>query len=491
MRARAFGIVWFTFGMLSATLAVAADRDLRLIEASRNDDAAAVKALLAAGVDVNAPSGDGATALHWAAYKNDLAVADLLIGKGAKVNAANDLGVTPLWIAASNSSAPMVERLLAAHADPNLAPPTDGTPLMIASRRGNAAAVKALLAHGADPNKGEASHGQTALMWAASERHADVVRLLLAAHADIRPRTKSWSQRVLLCCQLFEGDIDGAAVVAKGGFTPLLFAAQGGDVESARLILAAGADVKDASPDGASALVIALHAGQTDMAVFLIDAGADVRSAGAGYTALHLAAVRGDLAIVQALLAHGADINARQARGSPTKQFPSGHALEHTLKGATPFVLAAWAGHLDVMRALVAKGADPSIPLEDGRTALMMLASRASQTLHGPLLPEARIAEALKVAAQLGTPVNAAGPDGDTALHIAANRRRDEIVQALADSGAALDIRNREGKTPLAVALTPPPLADAGKGSGKTNDYEYLLKHTATAELLRKLGAKG
>ncbi|HEX2801101.1 MAG TPA: ankyrin repeat domain-containing protein, partial [Phenylobacterium sp.] len=448
----------------------------------------AVKAALAAGVDVNAPSGDGTTALHWAAYRNDLAIADLLIGKGAKVNAATDLGVTPLWIAASNSSTPMVERLLAARADPNLAPATDGTPLMIAARRGNAPAVKALLAQGADPNAREASHSQTALMWAASERHADVVGLLLAAKADVRARTKSWTQRVMMCCQLYQGDFDGAAIIPKGGFTPLLFAAQAGDVESARRILAAGADVNDASPDGASALVIALHAGQKDMAAFLIDAGADVRSAGAGYTALHLAAARGDLNIVQALLAHGADLNARQTKGSPTKQFPSGHALDHTMTGATPFMLAAWAGQLDVMRALVAKGADPKIPLADGRTALMMLASRTTQTLHGPNLPDARIAEALKVAAQLGAPVNVAGPGGDTALHIAAERRRDLIVQALADSGAALNLQNREGKTPLAVALTPPP---PGKGSGRSNDYEYLLTHTATAELLRKLGAKG
>ncbi|HEX2801808.1 MAG TPA: ankyrin repeat domain-containing protein [Phenylobacterium sp.] len=484
MRARPLGIVWFTLGMLSATLAVAADRDLRLIEASRNDDAAAVKAALAAGVDVNAPSGDGSTALHWAAQNDDLALADLLIGKGANTDATTDLGVTPLWVAATNSSTAMINRLLDARADPNLAPPTNGTPLMVAARRGNSEAAKALLAHGADPNAREASHGQTALMWAVSERHPDVVRLLLDAHADVAARSRSWTQRVLLCCQYYEGDEDGAVIVEKGGFTPLLFAAQDGDVESARLLLAAGAQFGDATPGRASALVIAAHAGQTEVARLLLDAGADPNDMGAGYSALHVAATAGDLALAQALIARGADLNAHQQKGSPTKRMPSGHALDIKMTGATPYFLAVRAGQIDLMRLLASKGADTAIPLKDGRTALMVIAGAG--TVEGPVVSDARAAEVIRLAIQLGTPVNQAGPTGDTALHVAATKRRDLIVQALADSGAALDARNRDGETPLAAALKPPPV----KGTGMLVDYEFLLHHTATAELLRKLGAK-
>ena len=472
--------------MTVASAAIAADRDLRLIEAARSDDAAAVKALEAKGADVNARSGDGSTALHWAAQNDDAALAEQLIRKGAKVNAATDLGVTPLWIAATNSSTAMVERLLAARADPNIAPPTGRSPLMILARLGNAAAVKALLAHGADPNTSEAEGGQTALMWAVAARHPDVVRLLLAAHADVRARTKSWTQRMLLCCQLYGGDQENAATVAMGGYTPLLFAAQYGDVETVRLLLGSGADVNDAAADGSSAVVIAAHVGQTDVGVLLLDAGADPNASGAGHTALHIAATRGDVVLVRALLDHGADPNARLMKGTPTKRVRSGHALDQRLVGATPFVLAADSGQLEVMKLLVAKGADPSIPAKDGRTALMVLAGQA--TTEGPDIRDSLAAQVAKLAVQLGTPVNQAEPSaGDTALHVAAAWRRDALVQALIDSGAELNARNQAGETPLAVALKPP---GQQKGTVAADDFESLLRHTATAELLKKLGAK-
>jgi ankyrin repeat protein len=322
-------------------------------------------------------------------------------------------------------------------------------------------------------------------MWAAADRHPDVVRLLLKAHADVGARTRTWTQRVLLCCQYYEGESDGSVMVTMGGYTPLLFAAQDGDVESAKLLIAAGADIKEPAPDGSSPLVIAAHAGQSDVGAALLDAGADPNDARAGYTALHIAATAGDLPLVKALLDHGADPNARQLKGTPTKRMANGHSLDFKMVGATPYFLAVRGGHLDVMRLLAAKGADPSIPLRDGRTALMVLAGEA--TVEGQNLPEDQAAKVVKLAVELGTPVNQAGPNGNTALHIAATRRRDAIVKALADSGAALDLRNHDGDTPLAAALKPPTQI---KGSGMIDDYEYLLKHTDTAELLRKLGAK-
>lgn len=486
MDVRRIGIACLTVSVLIAGAALGAERDLRLIDATRRDDTTAVKALVSAGADVNANAGDGATALHWAAQNNDLPLVDLLISKGVKVNAATDLGVTALWIAASNSETAIVLRLLGARADPNLAPSTDGTPLMAAAQRGDVEAVKALLAHGADPNAKETSHGQTALMWAAAEVHPDVTRLLLAAHADVRARTKTWKQRVMICCQYYEGDDDGAAIVDKGGYTPLMFAAQSGDTESAKLILAAGADLKDTAADNTNALILAAHAGQSATAVYLVNAGADPNDGQAGYTALHVAATAGDLPLVTALLAHGADPNARVVKGSATKQMRSGHAIDHRLAGATPFILAACNGHLDVMKLLVAKGGDPAITTLDGRTAIMAMAGRGTQTQQGDKVSETRVVEAVKLAAQLGTPVNHVDANGDTALHIAATRRRDAIVQALADSGAALNVRDHDGLTPLAAALKPPASA---KGSGLSDDYEYLLRHTGTAQLLRKLGA--
>ncbi|HVY32926.1 MAG TPA: ankyrin repeat domain-containing protein [Caulobacteraceae bacterium] len=485
MGVRRFGVACLVVGLLAAGAAVSADRDLRLIQAIKADDRPTVKRLAASGVDVNAPAGDGSTALHWSAQNGDAAVADLLIRKGAKVNATNDLGVTPLWVAANTSNTAIVERLLAAHADPNIAPATGRTPLMLAARRGDAPAVKALLAHGADPNARETAHGQTALMWAVAGRHPDAVRLLLSAHADVRARTRSWMQQVLLCCQLYGGDKETAATVAMGGFTPILFAAQYGDVETTRLLLAAGADANDAAADHSSAVVIAAHVGRSEVAAALLDAGADANAAGSGYTALHIASARGDIALVRALLAHGADPNARVQRGSPSKRIRSGHALDQRMIGATPFVLAAYSGQLETMKLLAAHGADPSIPLQDGRTGLMALGGQS--TTEGPDLPPARMAEVVKLAVQLGAPVNQAGANGDTALHVAAAWRRDEMVQALVDSGAALDARNHDGETPLGAALRPPAQQ---KGSVAADDFESLVKHTATADLLRKLGAK-
>jgi len=161
---------------------VAAATDLPLIQAVKNRDVESVRELLKqrpARIDVNAAQGDGATALHWAAHRDDLAIADLLIRSGARANVANDLGTTPLHLACTNRSAPMVERLLAAGANASAALLSGETVLMTCARAGDAAAVKALLAHGADVNAKEHEHHQTALMWAAAQRHPEVVQLLI------------------------------------------------------------------------------------------------------------------------------------------------------------------------------------------------------------------------------------------------------------------------------------------------------------------------
>src|SRR5437870_9198790 len=203
--------------MTAAALAASAD-DLRLIDAVKSRDRAAVRSLIEKHVDVNAAQPDGTTALAWAANRDDLETADVLIRAGANVNAANDYGVTALSLACTNRSAPMVEKLLKAGADPNAAQWTGETPLIVCARTGNVETVKWLLSHGADPNAKETQQGHTALMRAVAAKHSDVVRALVDRKADVRARS-------------------------KGGFTALLFAAQQGDIDSARILLAAGADV--------------------------------------------------------------------------------------------------------------------------------------------------------------------------------------------------------------------------------------------------------
>jgi ankyrin repeat protein len=223
------------------------------------------------------------------------------------VNAANDVGATPLYLACTNRNATMVRRLLAARANPNAALLSGETVLMNAARTGAVEAVKALLAHGTDVNARESSHDQTAVMWAAAQRHPDVVAALVEHGADVRARSRIYNQTVTSEVTQRTGREELNYVVPRGGSTPLLFAARSGDVESARALLAGGADVNDALPDGTSALVLAAFNGHGAVGAFLLDKGADPNAAAVGYAALHAAVLRGDLGLVRALLAHGAD----------------------------------------------------------------------------------------------------------------------------------------------------------------------------------------
>ena len=465
--------------------ALAADRDLRLIAAVKASDAAAVRALARQGVDVNASEGDGRTALHWAAHAADQGAVSLLIELGARVNVVTDLGITPLWVACSNGSTAVISKLLGLGADPNIAPEQNGTPLMVASRTGNIEAVTLLLAHGADPNAKEGSRGQTALMWAVAERHPEVVGALLEKGASVRARSSPSRRYVLLCCQDFEGDAEGGDYVTEGGDTPLLFAARAGDIPSAQRLLAAGADIEETAPTGTSALVLAAHSDQGAFGAFLLERGANPNASGGGYTALHAAVLRGNLELVKALLAHGANPNPRQMIGTAAKRY-SGFGLDKRMIGATPFLLATRASQLDAMRALAANGADVNLGLDDGTTPLMAAAMRP---VRGGRSAENRVVDAMKLALELGANVKSTNRSGDTALHFAATKRLDLVVQFLVDRGAAVNARNNLGRTPLAATLVPVPPAK-GAGQATFDEYNFLASRTAgTAELLRTLGA--
>jgi uncharacterized protein len=452
--------------------------DSRLVGAARNQDREAIRALLKEHVDVNVPQGDGATALHWAAYWDDLLMADLLIGAGANVNATNELGVTPLALA---PSAAVVSRLLAAGANPNIVSSAGESPLMVASRAGRVDIVKALLEHGADVNAMEKVRGQTALMWAVSQRHPDVVRMLLEHGADVGARTRSNPQL------LYTGESSGAGrnradwvmeTIDRGGSTALMFAARQGDTESAKLLLAAGANPNEVAADGMSALVLAGYSDHANVAAALLNKDANPNSADAGFTALHTAVLRGDTELVKTLLTYGANPNSRISKGTPITREGEDWILPTPLVGATPFFLAAKFLEIDIMRALVKAGADPLLGTKDGTTPLMAATGvgwggdvdRRGRDTSGAadttIRDGDRALEAVKLALDLGSDVNAANQAGDTALHGAAAKGYDAIVQLLVSKGASLEARNKRGRTPLATA--------------KKN----------TADLLRKLGAK-
>ena len=457
--------------------ALAEPPDLRLLDAVRETDRPAVRALLQEPVDVDAAQPDGATALHWAAYRDDLQTARLLIGAGAAVDAANELGATPLYLACENGNPALVRALLAAGASPHAVLPSGETALMTAARTGSAGAVAALLAHGADVHAREATEDQTALMWAVSQRHARVVEILLDAGADVHARSRV--RPVVVAHSPRTGAPGAVAVVDEGGFTPLLFAARTGDLASARSLLAAGADSDDTAPAGTSALVVATHSGHGTLAAVLLDAGADANASAAGYAPLHAAVLRGDAALVEALLAHGADPSVRLERGTRYARQGKLFSLDTTWVGATPFFLAAKFGEGGIMRRLAESGADPHAGLDGGVTPLMAAAGmltrgfgRASKDRRGREMDSAEMEvaltqdadlrnvmgsgiDAVKVAVELGADVNAADANGDTALHLAAFHGFESVVRFLVSRGARLDAENYRGETPFDRALNP------------------------------------
>ena len=445
-------IALVAFALCACALESAA-AGLPLIAAAKNADPSAVRRVLQQrGANVNAAEGDGTTALHWASYRDDLESADLLIRAGARVNAANDLGATPLWNASLNGSAAMVKRLLQAGANPNIALLAGETPLMVASRSGNADVVEQLLAKGANVDA-KATRGQTALMWAVAQKHPDVVTRLLAHRADVHARSDTWNEVMAVSPH---GHPDYNRAIPHGHDTALLFAARVGDLESARLLLAAGANVNDADAWGVSAMMLAAHSGFADLVELLLDRGADANAAAPGFAALHEAIARRDERLVRLLLAHGADPNLRLQTWTPTRRQARDFNFEPELVGATPLWLAARFASPAIMRLLLDKGADPlfvhrSDKVVDGRggkayehryestTLVMAAAGMGGGAPWVPIEPGAREAlmlDAITLALDRGVDINFANVDGRTALDSAKAGKLERVAAFLVERGA-------------------------------------------------------
>lgn len=492
MRTAAVGILATIVWSAVAMGAGAGSTDL--VDAVRRQDRAAVERLLRQKVDANARQGDGATALHWAIQVDDLEIAALLIRAGADVNAVNDLGITPLMVAATNGSTAAVRALLEAKADPNLGPPGRETPLMLASWTGQKAAVAALLDAGAAIDAKESERQQTALMWAAAQKHPDVVRVLVSRGADISSRT-------------MVAPTPGRPSRDKAGYTALMFAARSGDVESSRVLLDAGAKATEAGGDGMSALTLATVRGHIPVALLLLERGADPNASGTGYTALHWASGSWETAfttsdittdregehewnalvglkegkhdIVRALLRRGADPNAR-ITVSPLRAGATRSPTLPELTGATPYLLAAMAGDSALMTLLRDAGADPSIATKKKSTPLMAAAG-LGRILGENSVEEPKLLAAAKLALEHGADVSSVDEYGNSALHYAAYHRLPTLVQLLVDKGAALEVKNMFGETPLWAA----DLVIQWFGGGT-----FKVVPTPTGDLLRTLGAK-
>lgn len=398
---------------------------------------------------------DGTSPLHRAAYQDDLEAVERLIRGGADVKEANRYGVTALSLACTNGNARMVARLLEAGADPNTVLPGGETALMTAARTGSLEAVRLLLAKGADVKAKEKKYGQAALHWAAAEGHADVIAELVKAGALVEDRLDS-------------------------GYTPLLFAVREGKIEAVKALLKAGADVNDTTPTGGrrtappkaprtgtSALILAAVNAHYELGKVLLEAGANPNADGPGYTALHAVTwVRkpglGDndpapdgsgnltsLDFVKALVAKGADINARMS-----KKIGVGMTGLNTA-GGTAFFLAARTADAELMRLLAQLGADPKLPNVDGSTPLMAAAGLGTRSPGEDAGSEAEVMEAIEVALELGNDINAVDNNGETAMHGAAYKNLPGAVLLLAKRGAKREIwdrPNKHGWTPMRIA---------------------------------------
>ena len=465
---------WITLLLCNAAFCLPAE-DLRLIDAIKNGDRAAVRSLIEQRANVNAASTDGTTAIAWAVNRDDVESAELLIQAGANVNAATDYGVTPLSLACTNRNAVLVERLLKAGANLSAAVWTGETPLIVCARTGKVETVNSLLSHGADPNVKEAQQGHTALMRAVAETHAGVVEALVKHGADVHVRS-------------------------KGGFTALLFAAQQGDIASARILLAAGADVNEAHPINGTALVVAAASSREKFAIFLLENGANPNAMDAyGLSALHYAIPRGIAGIdsvstvfrpyeelppdmpelVKALLARGSNSNAAITRDFPPYS-RSPYALQTSLVGVTPFLLAASSGNVDIMDELLRAGADPKVKSKDGSNALMLAAGVGRVDERENSAENANAVEAAKLALKLGSDINAANARGRTAMHGAAGIGANGMIEFLVANSANMEAKDRQGYTPLGVAAGRAPRG----GDSASRVYE------GTVDLLLKLGAQ-
>jgi ankyrin len=449
---------------------------------------------------VNAPEADGTTALHWAVQRNDLDLVSRLLKAGAQVNVKNQFGSTPMFEAAVTGNAALLERLLAAGGDVE-SPNADGqTALMVAARTGRADAVRLLLKKGAKVNATEQWHRQSALMWAVAQGHVDVVRELVAhgADANLRSTVNNWQRQVT-------GE-PRAVYRPAGGLTPLLFAARQGCVECVDVLVAAGAGIDVADPEGITPLNMAVLNMHFDTAAALIRRGAnpnkwDLWGRAPLYSAVDVNTLprggRPDMPsldgttgeqVIGMLLEAGANPNQQLKLPPPYRNVGNDRGLDRLLTtGSTPLLRAAKALDTTAVKLLVARGADLSLTNSTGVSPTMAAAGVASvdadtRGIYTTADVQQRAIATLTVLLEAGGDVNGKDSRGLTALHEAARWGWNDVVSFLVAHGADLRARDNRGNTPVDAAL--------GKAGGNSRGGARIDVHRDTAALLEKLAAR-
>ncbi len=375
----------------------------------------------------------------------------------------------------------MIAALLAAGADPNTAAPTGQTALMTAVRNGKIDAIALLLDRGAVLDARDPEFEQTALMMAVREGYPDVVALLIERGADIDAHTRIGpTPDFIPPCKRTGCFSEGAGInrggipdrgwrpAAKGGLTPLLYAARDGRTAEAEQLLAAGADVELAEANGIRPLLMALLNNQLGVAHLLLKHGADVNADDFwGRTPLFAAVEYRNrdlrnrdlvdepvdraalLDMIALLIERGANVNARTREWPYSRTSFTSDLSWVDVTGQTPFLRAALAGDTTTMRLLLAHGADPNIATFEGTTPLMA-ASGVNWTVAQTYTesPQALL-DAIQICLDHGADVNAVNSMGVTAMIGAANRGSNDIIRFLHAKGARLDVVDKQGRSPL------------------------------------------
>jgi ankyrin repeat protein len=456
-----------------------------LADRIQSGDRRAALAMIDQGVDVNRAQPDGTTPLHWAAYRVDQELVQRLLKKGAKANVVNRYGASPLAEAARVTNVPVLGMLLEAGADANGANEDGQTALMLAARTGDVAVAELLVKHGADVNRREQFKDQSAVMWAAGENHPEMVAFLVSKGADlsIRARSTDWPTQI--------SNEPRVQYRPTGGLTPLLYAARAGCLGCVKTMVDAGADVDRPNPDGMTPMMMALDNGYPAVAKYLLDHGANPHTWDWwGRTPLYVAVtMRGgrdgragprppeSLEFIKALLDAGVNPNAQLAFKEPSRGGRDNRFQDDLLTtGATPLLRAAQVYDNDVVRALLAHGALVDLPNASGVTPFMAAAgigTRTTAAVLGPGPVENVVAlslETMEILRQAGADVNARITDvtsltariarlnsmtdrqGQTALFLATELGRTQVIKYLLDHGARTDVADDMGRKPADMA---------------------------------------
>ena len=487
-----------------AAISIATAAETTLLDAAERGDRAAALQLLSKGASPNAAGPDGTTVIMWAASNDDVELVRALIKAGANVTFKNQFGTSALTEAAIIGSAPVIDALLRAGADPNTRNPEGETPLMAVARNGNVEAARRLLEARADVNAREDWGGQSALMWAAAQGQADMVKLLASHGGDVNARgvIRQWERKVITEPRPKD--------LSKGGFTPLLYAAREGCVECARHLIAAGADPDLEDPERLTPLNMALLNLHFEFAAYMAIAGADVDKWDLfGRSPLYMAAdvstlpVKGNgamavlpsedsvsaLDVARLLLEAGANPNLQLKRRPPYRDVPQDRGGDTILaQGATPLLRAARAGDAPFVELLLKNKALVDLPSKEGVTPLMAAAGVefGTRVTRGRNRTNEGVLATMRLLLDAGADINArmvteprpVVPEGtsqaaafavtlrrrpsqvpspaavphQTAVHGAAERGFTPFVKFLADNGADLQAKDATGRTPLDLA---------------------------------------